>query len=65
MFLSAFSVLQSAWLSFLFFIFDKIFMAIVVAIVTTFVEGLSPKGLANLTVPIFGALTFLLLNGNI
>jgi dolichol kinase len=45
--------------------FDKIFMAFAVAAVTTFVEGCSPLGFDNLTVPAFGALTFFLLNGGL
>ncbi|MGB9778185.1 MAG: diacylglycerol/polyprenol kinase family protein [Candidatus Bathyarchaeales archaeon] len=44
---------------------DKIFIAFVVAAVTTFVEGFTPLGFDNLTVPAFGALTFFLLNGGL
>jgi len=44
---------------------ERIFPAIIVAIVATFVESFSPKGFDNLTVPVFSALTFLLLDGGI
>ena len=45
--------------------FGKISAAIAVAAVATIVEGFSPMGFDNLTVPILSALTFLLLNGGI
>jgi dolichol kinase len=45
--------------------FDKLFTAFAVATVTTLVEGCSPLGFDNLTVPAFGALTFFLLNGGL
>ncbi|MGC8895940.1 MAG: diacylglycerol/polyprenol kinase family protein [Candidatus Bathyarchaeia archaeon] len=45
--------------------FDKLFTAFAVAAVTTVVEGCSPLGFDNLTVPAFGALTFFLLNGGL
>ena len=40
-----------------------ILSAFMVAVVATFVESLSPKGLDNLTVPILSALTFLMIDG--
>jgi len=48
-----------------FSVFEKLFPALAVAIVATLVEGLSPMGFDNLTVPIFSALAFLLLDGGI
>jgi dolichol kinase len=45
--------------------FDKVYMAVAVAAATTLVEGCSPLGFDNLTVPAFGALTFFLLNGGL
>lgn len=45
--------------------FGKIFAAVVVAAVATLIEGFSPMGFDNLTVPAFSALTFLLLNGGV
>jgi len=45
--------------------FNKIFMAVIVAGVATLVEGLSPKGLDNVTVPFSCAFVFLLLNGSV
>ena len=42
-----------------------ILATIATAIVTTLAESLSPRGLDNLTVPILGALTFLLVLGKI
>jgi dolichol kinase len=45
--------------------FGKISAAIAVAAVATIVEGFSPMGFDNLTVPILSALTFLLLNGGV
>jgi len=42
---------------------DRIVPALVVASATTLVEALSPRGSDNLTVPTFGALTFLALTG--
>jgi len=48
-----------------FSVFEKISAAITVATVATFVEGFSPMGFDNLTVPILSALTFLLLNGGV
>lgn len=44
---------------------DKIFKAVAVAAVATLVEGCTPLGFDNLTVPAFGTLTFLLLNGGL
>ncbi|MDH7477065.1 MAG: SEC59/DGK1/VTE5 family protein [Candidatus Bathyarchaeota archaeon] len=44
---------------------DKLFHAVAVAAVTTLVEGCTPLGFDNLTVPAFGALTFFLLNGGL
>ncbi|MEM3696578.1 MAG: phosphatidate cytidylyltransferase [Candidatus Bathyarchaeia archaeon] len=44
---------------------DKVFSAVAVAAVTTLVEGFTPLGFDNLTVPAFGALTFFLLNGGL
>jgi len=45
-----------------FSVFDRIPVAIAVATIGTLVEGFSPLGFDNLTVPAFSALTFLLLN---
>jgi len=45
--------------------FDNIFAAIAVSAVATLVEGFSPMGFDNLTVPALSALTFLLLKGGI
>jgi dolichol kinase len=42
-------------------ILDEVSVAVVVAVVATFVEGFSPLSFDNLTVPAVGALTFLLL----
>ncbi len=44
---------------------DKIPLAIAVAVVAAFVEGVSPVGFDNLTVPVACALTFLLLGGGV
>jgi phytol kinase len=55
--LTFFSVLYS------FSIFEKIAPVIAVSVVATFVEGFSPSGSDNLTVPAFSAVTFLLLGG--
>ncbi|MEM3700248.1 MAG: SEC59/DGK1/VTE5 family protein [Candidatus Bathyarchaeia archaeon] len=44
---------------------DKLFSAVTVAAVTTLVEAFTPLGFDNLTVPVFGALTFFLLNGGL
>ncbi|MGQ9506582.1 MAG: diacylglycerol/polyprenol kinase family protein [Candidatus Bathycorpusculaceae bacterium] len=44
---------------------DKLSSAVAVAAVTTLVEGCTPLGFDNLTVPAFGALTFFLLNGGL
>ena len=44
---------------------DKLFSAVAVASVATLVEGFTPLGFDNLTVPVFGALTFFLLNGGL
>jgi len=54
-----FSVLYS------FSIFDKIIPALAAATVAALVEGFSPRGFDNLTVPAFSALTFILLDGGI
>ena len=48
-----------------FSVFEKFFPAVAVAAVATLVESFSPVGFDNLTVPVFSALTFLLLNGGI
>jgi len=48
-----------------FSVFDKVFIAIIVSAVATLVEGFSPMGFDNLTVPVFSSLTFLLLDGGI
>jgi phytol kinase len=42
---------------------EKIIPALIVAVVVALVELLSPKGVDNLTVPLMGALTFLLADG--
>ena len=55
--LTFFSILYS--FSFL----DKILASLAVAAVATIVEGVSPMGFDNLTVPVLCALTFLLLSG--
>jgi dolichol kinase len=57
--LAFFSLLYS------FSVFEKIFAAIAVAFVATIVEGFSPLGFDNLSVPILSALAFLLLNGGV
>lgn len=44
-------------------VFEKIFPAFAVATMTTLVESASPLGFDNLTVPFFGASTFLFLGG--
>ena len=54
-----FSLLYSFW------VFEEISAALAVAAVATVVEGFSPMGFDNLTVPILSALTFLLLNGGV
>lgn len=41
--------------------FDKLFSAVVIALVATVVEGVSPLGFDNLTVPAFSVLTLVLL----
>jgi dolichol kinase len=46
-----------------FSVLDRIVPALALASVTTLVEALSPKGSDNLTVPMLGALTFLILTG--
>jgi dolichol kinase len=48
-----------------FSVHEKIFPALAAAIVATSVESVSPMGFDNLTVPTFGALAFLLVNGGI
>jgi phytol kinase len=42
---------------------EKLVQAVAVAIVVTVVECLSPRGFDNLTVPLLGAMTFLLVDG--
>ena len=54
--LAFFSLLYS------FSVFDEILVAITIAAVATLVEGFSPMGFDNLTVPAFSALTFVLLS---
>lgn len=44
---------------------DRFPLALAVAVVAAFVEGVSPVGFDNLTVPVSGALTFLLLGGGV
>jgi dolichol kinase len=65
MFLFSFSsyALSLAFFSTLYSIsfFDKILSAVVVAMVATVVEGISPLGFDNLTVPLFSVLTLVLL----
>lgn len=46
-----------------FSVLEKIFPALTVAVVATLVEGLSPMGFDNLTVPASSVLTFLLMGG--
>jgi len=65
MFLGSFLSLASFSLLYSFSIFGTFFIAITVAAVATLVEGFSPLGFDNLTVPFFSALTFLLLSGGI
>jgi len=48
-----------------FSVFEKILAAFAAASVATLVESFSPFGFDNLTVPVFSALTFLLLDGGI
>lgn len=48
-----------------FSVFEEILAVFATATVATFVEGFSPSGFDNLTVPVFSALTFLLLDGGI
>lgn len=45
--------------------FDKVFGAFVVALVATVVEGISPLGFDNLTVPVFSVLALMLLGWDI
>jgi dolichol kinase len=45
-----------------FSVLEKLLPALASVMVATLVEGLSPKGVDNLTVPVFSALTFLLLD---
>jgi phytol kinase len=45
--------------------FSQIFVAAAVAAVATLIEGFSPMGFDNITVPILSALAFLLLNGGV
>lgn len=54
-----FSQLYSFW------VFQKILAVFATATVATLVESFSPFGFDNLTVPVFSALTFLLLDGGI
>ncbi|MEM3596829.1 MAG: SEC59/DGK1/VTE5 family protein [Candidatus Bathyarchaeia archaeon] len=65
MFLFSFSsyALSLAFFSILynFSFFDKLFSAVVVALVATVVEGISPLGFDNLTVPTFSVLMLVLL----
>ncbi|MBX5328530.1 MAG: phosphatidate cytidylyltransferase [Candidatus Bathyarchaeota archaeon] len=69
MFLASFSVLTFSLFYFSlilpFSFLDKLFHAVVVAAVTTLVEGFTPLSFDNLTVPAFGALVFFLLNGGV
>jgi dolichol kinase len=51
-----------SWL-YSFSVLDRIVPALALASVATLVEALSPKGSDNLTVPMLGALTFLILTG--
>ena len=48
-----------------FSIWEKILPALATAAVAALIEGVSPMGFDNLTVPAFGSLTFLLLNGGV
>ena len=45
------------------FTFNPIVPAAAIAALVTVIEGVSPKGLDNIAVPLFGAATFLLLTG--
>jgi phytol kinase len=69
MFFASFSIFTISLLFFSmlysFSVFDRIFPAFAVAVVATLVEGFSPKGFDNLTIPAFSVLTFLLLGGGI
>lgn len=67
-----FASLFSLTLSLVFFstlyplsVLEKLFPALAAATTATLVESLSPRGSDNLTVPIFSALTFLLLGGGV
>jgi len=48
-----------------FSVFERIFPALATATVATLVESFSPFGFDNLTVPVFGSVTFLFLDGGI
>jgi len=69
MFIASFSSLAISLIFFSrlysFSVFEKIFPALAIATVTTLVEGFAPMSFDNLTVPVFGALTFLFLDGGI
>lgn len=69
MFLASFSIFTIGLLFFSrfysFALLDAILVAIAVSTVAAVVEGLSPKGFDNLTVPFFGALTFVLFEGGV
>jgi dolichol kinase len=56
-------IIFSALFSFSFF--EILIPTLVTVMVVTLVESLSPRGIDNLTVPIIGALTFLLLIGGL
>jgi dolichol kinase len=67
-FISFASVLASLLFFSMFYpfsILDRIFAALAASAVATLVEGFSPMGFDNLTVPAFSALTFLLYGGGV
>jgi len=48
-----------------FIFFDQIYPILLVTLITTIVELISPSGLDNIAVPILGALTFVLTGGGV
>jgi len=68
MFIGSFVSLSLAFLYFgIFytFTFNPLIPAFAIACLVTFIEGVSPRGLDNIAVPLIGAATFLLLTGGI
>ena len=56
-------ILYSAFYSFT--VFDRFVGVLLTALMATLIEGLSPLGFDNLTVPVISALTFLVLSGGL